>query len=128
VTRTFVINRRVLVRLLQRLGFVNVAVVENGQDAVSFAEKEPQDLILMDLQMPVMDGFEATRLLREKGHHTPIVALTGDALPQTAVNCQQAGMNACLVKPVKFDELDGLLDRLIRAPVETTQPTDAGTK
>src|SRR5690348_11029579 len=82
-------------RQLKRLG-VEVATASDGMEAVSNAAASNYDLILMDCQMPVMDGFEATRQIRrieERGHrHTPIVALTASVLPQDREKCFAAGM------------------------------------
>lgn len=108
------INRRVVERLLFRLGYKHVDVVENGLQAVNIAKEKQYDLVLMDLQMPIMNGYDASRELRKYGFLNPIIALTGDALPTTASKCREAGMNACLVKPLIFSEVSETLAKFIK--------------
>ena len=103
------INRRVVRRLLNRLGYTHVDVAENGLEALDHVRKTPYSLILMDLMMPVMDGFQATARLREEGYTIPIIALTGDALPTTASKCLKAGMDGYLKKPLEFAEVQSVI-------------------
>ncbi|MBA3856308.1 MAG: hypothetical protein C0507_05300 [Cyanobacteria bacterium PR.3.49] len=106
--------RELATRQLKRLG-VAVATASDGMEAVSNAAGQNYDLILMDCQMPVMDGFEATRQIRrieERGHrHTPIVALTASVLPQDREKCFAAGMDEFLTKPVSLDDIRALIKR-----------------
>gem|GEM_PF-2014470 len=106
--------RELATRQLKRLG-VEVATASDGMEAVSSAAGCNFDLILMDCQMPVMDGFEATRQIRrieEKGHrHTPIVALTASVLPLDREKCFAAGMDEFLTKPVSLDDIRSLIKR-----------------
>lgn len=106
--------RELATRQLKRLG-VEVATASDGMEAVSSAAGSNFDLILMDCQMPVMDGFEATRQIRrieERGRrHTPIVALTASVLPQDREKCFAAGMDEFLTKPVSLDDIRSLIKR-----------------
>lgn len=113
------INQRVAQNLLQQDGH-QVTIVDNGADAVQRASEQVFDLILMDIQLPEMDGIEATRQIRalsDQAHATvPIVALTADAMPASARACRDAGMNEVLTKPI--DPL-----RLARTIAQLAQPT-----
>lgn len=97
-------NRRILQLMLRHLGIEPVLAVDGEQAVQAFAE-QPFDLILMDLQMPHMDGLQASRLIREiefaKGRpHTPIMAVTANALPEDRAACTSAGMDDFIAKPV----------------------------
>ena len=99
-------NQRFIAMLLTRMG-ATVTIAENGGQAVEKALEHDFDLILMDMQMPVMDGLQATRLLREKGYAKPIVALTANAFSSDIESCLEAGCNEFLSKPIdqlKFSE------------------------
>ena len=89
----------------------------NGRDAISMWTPGKYDLILMDVQMPQMDGFEATRLIRameqEQGGHVPIIALTAHAFATDQEKCLEAGMDAYLAKPIDFNELFALIESLL---------------
>ena len=107
------VNQRLATRLLEKRGHI-VAVAANGREAVTAFEKESFDLVLMDLQMPEMDGFEATAAIREKekvtGYHLPIVALTAHAMKGDREKCLEGGMDGYLTKPIRAQELDDLLE------------------
>jgi PAS domain S-box-containing protein len=96
--------RKTFGRLLERLG-LKVTMAENGREAVDLALSQPFDVVLMDVQMPVLDGYSATRMLREKGVDTPIVALTAHAMESDRQTCLDAGCNDYLSKPIDQDEL-----------------------
>ncbi len=100
------INQQVAVELLEEAGIL-VAVANNGLEAVELIDKDNYDLILMDLQMPEMDGFEATGIIRskEKYKEKPILAMTANALSEDRERCLDAGMNDHIAKPVDPDEL-----------------------
>ena len=99
------VNQRVVVGLLAQLG-VTPTVVENGALALEAVREGDFDLVFMDIQMPVMDGLEATRRIRAEVEHGPrIVALTANALADDAARCRQAGMDGFLPKPVRLDDL-----------------------
>ena len=107
------VNQKVAVRLLEMLGH-DVDVVGDGYAAVTAWQTYPFDLILMDCQMPEMDGYEATREIRrlEEGEqHIPIVALTADAMKEAEENCRAAGMDDYLTKPIDRAKLDACLAR-----------------
>jgi CheY-like chemotaxis protein/HPt (histidine-containing phosphotransfer) domain-containing protein len=109
-------NQR-LVELLLEKDHHLVISVNNGRDAVAKAAAEPFDLILMDVQMPGMDGFEATAAIRERerhtGVHTPIVAMTAHAMAGDRENCLAAGMDEYLCKPIRPADFLATIDKLI---------------
>ncbi len=112
------VNRSVAVRLIEKRGH-EVIAVENGMLAVREAIAKPFDLILMDVQMPEMDGFEATARLRaheaeDGGPARFIVALTAHALKGDRERCLDAGMSEYLTKPIRPDDLHSLLERVIQ--------------
>lgn len=108
--------------LLERLGH-QLVLVGNGREAVEECEQATFDLILMDILMPVMDGFEAVRLIREherlKGSQTPIIALTSYSLQAVQERCAKAGMNGYLPKPVSQAKMEELLHSFFSRPQET---------
>jgi len=126
------INQRVARRFLERLG-CEVQVVGDGRQAVEAYERNRYTFILMDMQMPVMDGLEATRRIRELEHggtkRTPIVALTANAMMGTLERCLEAGMDDYLTKPLDISRLQDVLDRFMgRAdgePVTAATSNDA---
>jgi signal transduction histidine kinase/CheY-like chemotaxis protein len=107
-------NRMVAVGLLERFG-CDVQAVEDGERAVERLSLESFDLILMDCQMPVMDGFTATRIIREREQkasaYTPVVAMTAFSRAEDREACTLAGMDDYLAKPVKADELRMILNK-----------------
>jgi two-component system, sensor histidine kinase and response regulator len=113
------VNQKVAQKFLERLG-CSVRVASDGAEAVEITAREPFDLILMDMQMPVMDGLEATRAIRAKesgGARTPIVALTANVLAGQFQSCLDAGMDDVLAKPLDASRLKDVLDRfVIKAP------------
>ena len=108
------VNRLVATRLLQKAGY-EVVVAENGREAVEFAKKGNVQLVLMDVQMPEMDGFEATQAIRafekESGAHLPIVAMTAHAMKGDRDRCLAAGMDDYLTKPIRSAMLFAMLER-----------------
>ncbi|MGI9509640.1 MAG: response regulator [Geminicoccaceae bacterium] len=107
------VNQEVAVGLLEMLD-CTVTVVENGKDAVKATADDRFDLVLMDCQMPVMDGIEATRQIRASAlddRKTPIVALTANDFEDTRAACIAAGMNDLLGKPFRHQDLASLLQR-----------------
>jgi len=107
------INQKLIITMLERLG-CQVDLVENGRRAVDAVREKEYDLILMDMQMPEMDGLSATRLIRQLGNThagVPIVALTANAMQSDREACSQAGMNDFLAKPFKTQELVACLER-----------------
>jgi signal transduction histidine kinase/ActR/RegA family two-component response regulator len=110
------VNQRVVAAVLQRAGWSHV-LVENGSQAVERFAAQAFDLVLMDCQMPVLDGLEATRRIRalEPGARVPIVALTANAFGADRAACLAAGMDDFLAKPFKTPELIATLDRWLAA-------------
>jgi two-component system sensor histidine kinase/response regulator len=107
------VNQKVARMMLEQLG-CRVDVAANGQEAVAMMELLPYDVIFMDCEMPVMDGFEATGTIRRcegAGRHVPIVAMTAQALKGDKERCLQAGMDDYISKPVKAQALESVLDR-----------------
>jgi signal transduction histidine kinase/DNA-binding response OmpR family regulator len=111
------VNQKVATRLLEMLGY-DVEVSGDGHAAVMAWQTHPFDLILMDCQMPQMDGYEATkqiRLLEEGKRHIPIVALTADVMKEAEQNCRAAGMDDYLSKPIDRAQLEACLARHLKA-------------
>lgn len=107
------VNQKVAVRLLERMG-CSVRIADNGAEAVKAFSESSFDLVLMDLQMPVMDGLTATRhirMLEGPDEQTPIVALTANAMTGQLERCMEAGMNAFLTKPIEVARLRETLER-----------------
>lgn len=112
------VNQELAVKILQKRGNI-VVVASDGQEALAALESESFDLILMDIQMPVMDGFTTTMAIRERekrlGGHLPIVALTAHAMKGDRERCLAAGMDAFVTKPLRvkdlFDTIAGILPR-----------------
>ncbi len=107
------VNREVLRVMIERSG-CRVDTATNGADAVSRCGVHCYDLVLMDCQMPVLDGFEATRRIREQeanGHHTPIVAITAYGLPEDTRRCEAAGMDGHLIKPLTAEQVSATLSK-----------------
>jgi two-component system sensor histidine kinase RpfC len=101
------INQTVVAKILERGGH-SFTVVSNGEAALDALESETFALVLMDVNMPVLNGIEATKLHRFSeagGSHLPILALTADATPEMAARCAEAGMDLCIVKPVEANRL-----------------------
>jgi CheY-like chemotaxis protein len=107
------VNQRVGAALLGKLG-CRVDVAANGQEALAMAAQLPYDLIFMDCQMPVMDGYEATaeiRKLEGADRHTPIVALTAAAMAEDRERCARVGMDGYLTKPFTLEQLREMVER-----------------
>ena len=108
-----VVNRILAMKQLQKLGYLADAV-SDGRQAVDAIAARPYDLILMDCRMPVMDGFEATRLIRERqgdGPRIPIIALTANARIEDRDASLAAGMDDHLSKPIDLEQLDEAISR-----------------
>jgi signal transduction histidine kinase/HPt (histidine-containing phosphotransfer) domain-containing protein len=123
------LSRRVAQIALQKAGHT-VAVADNGSAALELLRQRRFDLVLMDVQMPAMDGIETTRAIRqmeaELGGHVPIIALTAQALSGDRERCLQAGMDGYLVKPIRPAALLDAVDRLGLAPAASTQAAELG--
>jgi signal transduction histidine kinase/CheY-like chemotaxis protein len=116
-------NLKVAVRMLERLGY-RAEVASNGAEAVTMLEHIQYDAVLMDCQMPEMDGYEATRLIRKNeraGGHVPIIAMTAAALSGDRERCLAAGMDDYISKPVKLHVVAAVLERWLA----TAKPAQA---
>jgi CheY-like chemotaxis protein/HPt (histidine-containing phosphotransfer) domain-containing protein len=125
------VNQKVAQKFLERLG-CSVRVAGDGAEALEMSAGEPFDLILMDMQMPVMDGVSATRAIRARergGPRTPIIALTANVLAGQFQSCLDAGMDDVLAKPLEAQRLQDMLERFVlRVPdhVTTVPPVPVG--
>ncbi|MFW6354160.1 MAG: PAS domain S-box protein [Verrucomicrobiota bacterium] len=111
------VNQRVALTLLEQLGYT-ADCAEHGREALEAVQAEDYGLVLMDCQMPIMDGFEATRRIRALGDaftRLPIVALTANARPEDRDACLAHGMDAHLTKPIRKEDLRRLLEQLLPA-------------
>jgi two-component system, sensor histidine kinase and response regulator len=110
------VNQRLAVRLLEKRGH-HVVVAGNGREALQALEKANFDLVFMDVQMPEMDGLEATAVIRERekdsGLRQPIIALTAHAMKGDREKCLAGGMDGYLTKPIRPQELDAILEEYV---------------
>jgi signal transduction histidine kinase/CheY-like chemotaxis protein len=125
------VNQKLASRLLEKRNHV-VTVASNGKEALAALESKQFDLVLMDMQMPEIDGFEATKIIRERekvtGKHQPVVAMTALAMNGDKERCINAGMDGYLSKPIRPQELDDILDTylaLVDRPSTPIERTDA---
>ena len=122
------VNRLVAKRMIENQNHT-VKAAANGLEALELIEKEDFDCMLMDVQMPVMDGFEATAAIRHKergsGGHLPIIAMTAHAMSGDRERCLAAGMDGYLTKPIKAKDVFATIDRVLHAL--KTHPPDAQT-
>jgi len=119
-----VINQKLAARLLEKHGH-HVTLTANGREALAALDRENFDAVLMDVQMPEMDGFEATAAIRAReqgtGRHLPIIAMTAHAMQGDRERCLAAGMDDYISKPIKIRELTDVLEKFsVAAPEEET--------
>ena len=122
-----VVNQLVAVRLLEKRGF-RVDVANDGREAVEMHQRSPYDAIFMDCQMPELDGYEATRQIRElEGgeRHTPIIAMTASTMPGDTDRCLAAGMDYYSGKPISQSALDAVLAQALGSAEPSTVPAAA---
>jgi two-component system sensor histidine kinase/response regulator len=122
------VNQRVAVYMLAKLGH-RVDVARHGREAIDMLGKTGYDLVLMDCQMPEMDGFEATRVIRDRSsavldHQIPVIAMTANAFPEDRARALACGMNDFLAKPVDRPVLASMLDKWLK-PASGTEPRAA---
>jgi len=116
------VNQHVIKHILGKMGY-RPAIVKNGKEAVDAMADGQHNLILMDMQMPIMDGLEATRVIRSKNIEQPvIIALTANAMDSDQQLCLQAGMDDYICKPVKLDELMNKLSKWHNVTAQLLQP------
>jgi len=112
-----IVNQRVAIYMMEKQGH-HVSYVQNGEEVLDAMEKNIFDLILMDVQMPLMDGLKATELIRKKeratGAHIPIVAMTAHAMKGDRERCLAAGMDDYVAKPLNAADLSQAIERAIQ--------------
>ena len=124
------LSRRMMGLLLSEKGY-NYGAASNGVEAVEAVQSQLYDIVLMDLQMPVMDGFDATRKIREweaGEKHVPIVALTAMLFENEIRKCFSAGMDECVAKPFDADTLFHLIETLVKEPKQEQPGPSANTQ
>jgi CheY-like chemotaxis protein len=114
------VNQRVAVYMLAKLGH-QTDVAKNGREAIEMLSKFAYGLVLMDCQMPEMDGFEATRAIRDRAssvidHDIPVIAMTANAFPEDRARALASGMNDFLAKPVDRSVLANMLEKWLKPP------------
>lgn len=111
-------NQMVVAKILESAGH-HSTIVGNGEEALTALREDTFDLVLMDVNMPIMNGIEATKLYRFMSlgnvERLPIIGLTADATPEAQIRCQEAGMDACALKPIEPQALLELIDSTVRA-------------
>jgi PAS domain S-box-containing protein len=122
------VNQRLAVRMLEKRGH-RVVVANNGREALDALAKDTFDLVFMDVQMPEMDGFEATAGIREKekgtGRHQVVIALTAHAMKGDRERCVAGGMDAYLSKPIRPQELDDILEKYLALRTRSANASEA---
>ncbi|MBN2009010.1 response regulator [candidate division KSB1 bacterium] len=118
-----IINQKVAINLLQKWGY-NVAIANNGQQAIEYLQQEAFNLVLMDVQMPVMDGMMATRIIRElpasnSNARIPIIAMTAHAMKGDRERFLEAGMNDYISKPINVNEVKSTVQKYAKMVVES---------
>lgn len=127
------VNQLLAKRLLEKRGHI-VAIVSNGREALERLENDNFDLVLMDVQMPEMDGFDATGALRQKekalgnGTRQMVIALTAHAMKGDQENCLKAGMDGYLAKPIRQQELDTLLESVLAQRMQKAHKLEEADK
>ena len=123
-----IVNQKVAMKILGKLGYT-AETVNNGAEAVKALESGAYDLVLMDCQMPEMDGYQATAKIRQRemnGHRTPIIALTANAMQGDAEKCLESGMDAYITKPISPQTLTVTLDHWARVAANQQHGASAG--
>jgi two-component system, sensor histidine kinase and response regulator len=112
------VNRLVATRLIEKNNYI-VRTAANGREALDMTDKEKFDCVLMDVQMPVLDGFGATAEIRNRerasGGHLPIIAMTARAMAGDMERCLASGMDGYLTKPIKANDVFATVERVLRA-------------
>ncbi|MEW6003413.1 MAG: response regulator, partial [Nitrospirota bacterium] len=124
------INQKIVVKTLGKAGY-NIDVVQNGREAVEAAERNEYDIIFMDVQMPIMDGYEATKAIRSKegiSKHTAIIAMTAHAMEGDRERCIQAGMDDYISKPIDWQNMFKIIRKWGKSRIETSLSADMNTR
>jgi CheY-like chemotaxis protein len=125
------VNQTVAVRILEKMGH-SVVVANNGNEALSLLAQKSFDLVLMDIQMPEMDGFTATKRIREaevqSRSHMPIIAMTAHAMKGDRERCLEAGMDGYVSKPVARPELEEAISGIVKSGVRENRVTNEAQK
>ena len=119
------LNRQVIIELVDKVG-VNIDIADNGKTAVNKALEKKYDLIFMDLHMPIMDGYNAAKLIRKQNALVPIVAITADTIDDIKVKCKQAGIDDIITKPIDPDLIYEILVRWISPNEKISVKTSKG--
>jgi CheY-like chemotaxis protein len=123
------VNQRVALRFIERWGH-EIVIVPNGKEALEAVKERNFDLVLMDVQMPEMGGFEATRAIRTRekhtGGHVPIVAMTAHAMKGDKERCLEAGMDAYVAKPVQVEELAQVIGQVVTDSAKSAAVSSPG--
>ena len=119
-------NQKLITLVIRRAGAAVIDTAANGRDGVALALKNKYDVILMDMQMPIMDGYTAARTLREKGFTVPIIALTAHAMKEEETKCLAAGCTAFLPKPIDVDDLLAKVAEVCGLEIAPARTTTAG--
>jgi CheY-like chemotaxis protein/HPt (histidine-containing phosphotransfer) domain-containing protein len=114
VAEDHLVNQQLFKTILEKFG-LTVILAENGLAAVEGIEKNPVDLVFMDVQMPIMNGYEASILIRQRGYRVPIVAVTANAVKGEREKCIETGMDDYLTKPFKSKDLIPYLQKYLRS-------------
>jgi CheY-like chemotaxis protein len=112
-------DNQMLIRIILEQADAIVTIAEDGKKALDLIAENPFDIVLMDIQMPVMDGHEATRTLRARHFHLPIIALTAHAMKEERERCIESGFSEFLAKPVRREEMIEMLKSFV-----VSRPTD----
>jgi two-component system, sensor histidine kinase len=103
-----IINQKLYLTILTKSG-AEVVIADNGKEAINQLKKGEFDIVLMDVQMPVMDGITATEKIRKTGNKIPIIALTANAFKEDIDKCLKAGMNDFISKPIKMNKFISII-------------------
>ena len=109
-----IVNQKLAIRLFEKFGF-GADIADNGEEALQVLETKEYDMVFMDIQMPKMDGLEATRRIRDHNtpvlnHNIPIIAMTANAMKGDREDCQEAGMDDYIAKPIQLELLHAILE------------------
>lgn len=121
-------NLLLVVNILEGWG-MEITTAENGQEAIDHFKESTFDIVLMDIQMPIMDGVEATKIIREKyDENLPIIALTANSSDEEKKLYELTGMNACVAKPFDLEEFETMMKKFLLNSVKTSKKVDLETK